>query len=242
MMDKRELRHTLDTHEKIRRAYADDRFPPARGSLGADLRMFAITVLWVCGIERPPPGGRWKRVGEILHLDDRRFWWTIKQDLPRWEPAGSPMAMGACEAPMIRRAGECGQRSCTSFRVTDPATGTWHYAAFCRRHEDYSQEVHRAEQVRMKAGGIPDPVPNAGGLLPCYFNWTWADAYTTASLGTWNPPRVGICADDWPVMARVVAMEPPKLVMHTGGVQAGGGPDPQDERLPPSLRLVRDDS
>lgn len=232
-MDGHELKRTLAVHETIARAYADERFPPCRGGLGADLRMFTITSLWVLGIERPPPGERWNRICQILHLEGRRFWWTIEQDVPRWEPPQNPAVMGACEAPMIRRPGECGQRSCTSFRVTDPTDGTWRMAAFCRRHWDYSREVHRAEMARVKGGGLPEPVPNTGGLLPCYLNWKWLDAYRTARPG-WKPPAVGICADDWPVMAKVTTMEPPKLSV----IEGEAAPLPSGEHSAPSLRLV----
>ena len=233
-MNGHELKRTLEVHEIIARVYADGRFPAGRGRLGADLRMFTVTTLWVLGIEQVP--NPWQRVCGILHLNARQFWWTIEQDVPRYEPPQNPAVMGACEAPMIRRAGECGQRSWTSFRVTDPSDGTWRSAAFCRRHENHAHEMRRAEMARVKAGGIPEPVPNAGGLLPCYFSWAWPDAYTTASPG-WKPPQAGIRADDWPVMAKVAALEPPTLSLIAGdgevaSLPSGGQPAP-------SLRLVR---
>ena len=140
-----------------------------------------------------------------------------------------------CEGPMIRRSGLCGKRSSTRFRVTDPATGQWRMAGVCSRHDVFGRELRIAEKALRQAGGIPEPLPNTGGLLPCYLNWKWPEMYAQASPG-WKPPRVGICADDWPVMARVTEMEPPALALLEGGGEAVGGDSlPLD---PPSLRLV----
>src|ERR1035441_2822961 len=89
-MDGHELRRTLAVHGRIARAYKDDRFPAGYRGAG-DLRMFAITVMWVAGIERTLPAAArevWPRVYEILGLNDWRFWRIIEQDVPRYEPPG----------------------------------------------------------------------------------------------------------------------------------------------------------
>lgn len=228
----RDLQRVLAVHGRIARAYKDDRFPADRSLY--DVRQFAITTLWVVGIECHPEV--WPRVCEIMHLSDWGFWEAIRRDAPRWEPPEGWPQFRACEAPMVRRGGQCGKRGTTSFRVTNPADGTWHIASFCSRHEDYSREVAAMETAQRKAGGIPEPLPNCGGLLPCYFDWDWPDAYATAKPG-WEPPRVGICADDWPVMAKVAAMEPPTLSVLEGGGEAA--PLPSGSQATPSLRLIK---
>lgn len=237
-MDGHELRRTLDVHNLIARAYRDDRFPARRGSLGADVRMFAITTMWVVGIERAPKGERWKRVCEILHLNDYRFWETIRADLPRYEP-DDKFGDGTCEAPMIRREGLCGKRGGTAFRVTNPSDGRWRIASFCTRHEEQARQVHQTEMRRQNAGTLPEPLPNAGGLLPCYIRFRWPDLYAKADPG-WKPPAIGIRADDWPVTAKVAQLEAPRLQVVVSGIAVGQEPLP-DESTPPTLRIVHDD-
>ncbi|HEX3960916.1 MAG TPA: hypothetical protein VHZ03_30575 [Trebonia sp.] len=238
-MDGRELRRRLDVHEKIARVYADDRFPKSFKS--PDVRTFTITVLWVVGIERPAPDDTWKRVYDILHLDDFGFWQTIAQDAPRYEPPREAQYSRQCEAPMIRRDGLCEKYASNTTRVTNPADGTWRVAAFCTRHDEQCRQVRNAERARHQAGGIPEPDPNTGGLMPCYFSWDWPESYATAcqrasSILEWKPPKLGIRADDWPVMAKVAAMEPPKLSVLEGDRAAGEAiPRPSGA---PSLRLV----
>lgn len=230
----RDIRRIVAVHDHIARIYADDRFPPKRGSLGVDLRLLALTMTWVVSVEKPAKV--WKRVYEVAHLDERRFRWTIEQDVPRYEPPSGRSVMGECEAPMIRRAGECGKRGSTSFRVTDLRDGTWRMASFCARHWQYGEDAHATDRARVAAGGIPEPMPNAGGLMPCYISWpSWPDAYAWAAPSRWTPPRAGIRADDWPTMAKVIASEPPRLAVLDGGGQAAGG---APLFTPPSLRLV----
>lgn len=228
-MDGPELKRALKVHDLMARIYADDRFPPRRGSLGGDLRQFALATAWVLGAERVPRGEIWSRVAEIMHFDGwRRFWWTIEQDCPRYEP---PPLAAECEALMIRRDGMCGQRASSHVAVTNPADGTWRHVGYCRRHEADADAVRDAERRRRKAGGIPGPVPNAGGLLPCYLRWNWPYAYRQAR-SDWEAPALGICADDWPVLAKVAELEPPKLRLLSGDGEAG-------QFDAPSLKLVR---
>jgi hypothetical protein len=233
-MDGHELRRTLAVHEMIARAYSDDRFPSPRFSMGCDVRMLTVTILWVVGIERKPKGERWTRVCEVLGLSNFKFWETIRADLPRYEPPGWKMQGGECEAPMIRREGLCGQHTVQAFRVTDPVDGKWRVAGFCRRHDSYGNEVHVAERARIKAG-IPVPQPNMGGLLPCYVGWNWPENYARADP-TWKPPGIGICADDWPVLAKVAEMAPPTLSLLAG--ERDGEAVPRLSGVP-SLRVVR---
>jgi hypothetical protein len=242
-VDGRELKRTLAVHAQIARAYADDRFPARRLSLGADLRQFAIAAIWVTGVERPPSEEHWDRVCEIMHLDNYRFWQTIRQDVPRFEPE-SLHSGGGCEVPMIRREGTCGRPPAWGFRVTNPADGTWRMASYCSRHGEQARLARNAEMRRQKAGGIPEPVPNAGGLLPCYFRWRWPENYAIALPG-WKPPALGIRADDWPAMAWAAEKEPPlpRLRVIIDGEALDSEPAPPIPRGEngPALRLVRDD-
>jgi hypothetical protein len=231
----RDLRNLLDTHEVIRRVYNDDRFPPPRGGV-RDLRQFTITTLWVAGIERPPSGA-WQSIAELMHLDCWEVWRISAEDARRYAPDDDYDRR--CPAPMVRRGGPCGRRGTYAFRVTDPTDGTWRIEGFCSRHGGYAQEVRAAELARSRAGGIPEPLPNRGGLLPCYVNADWPDLYAQACPG-WAPPRVGIRADDWPVMAKIAEFEPPTLKVLAGGVAAGEMPPlPAGESSAPTLKLIR---
>lgn len=225
-----ELNRTLDVHQRIARVMADKRFPER----GPNVRLLTVTVIWVAGIEKPPPGQRWARVRQILNLRPYGLADIISADAPRWEPEPGD-GTETCEAPMIRREGLCGQRvsAWPQARVTNPADGTWRMARFCRRHEDYAYRADRADLARVEAGGIPEPVPNTGGLMPCYLTMRdWNGFYAQARSG-WTPPSYGICADDWPVLAKVTAMEPPKLRALDGGSEHADG-----DWSAPSLRLV----
>ncbi|MET9189568.1 hypothetical protein ABZX63_30540 [Streptomyces tendae] len=89
----------------------------------------------------------------------------------------------------------CGADSHHKVLEKDPRTGwvTAHW--FCKRHKDHADRV--AEQVREQNEKAPEPVPNAGGLLPCYFRADWEKVYQHYRP-RWEPPKYGICADDWP--------------------------------------------
>ncbi|MTE20293.1 hypothetical protein F0L17_14480 [Streptomyces sp. TRM43335] len=91
--------------------------------------------------------------------------------------------------------GVCGAGSHHRVLEKDPRTGwvTAHW--FCKRHKDHAERV--AEQVRAQNETAPEPIPNRGGLLPCYFNADWERVYRHYRPG-WEPPVYGLCADDWP--------------------------------------------
>jgi hypothetical protein len=91
--------------------------------------------------------------------------------------------------------GVCGANSYHCVEEKDPRTGwvTAHW--FCKRHTDHSKRV--AEQVREQNETAPEPVPNTGGLLPCYFKADWEKVYRYYRPH-WVPPKYGLCADDWP--------------------------------------------
>lgn len=76
----------------------------------------------------------------------------------------------------------------------DPRTG-WHIDHyFCARHRDQYERVKAQLDAAPEA---PEPVPNTGGLLGCYFLADWARMYTEVRPG-WAAPGYGLCADDWP--------------------------------------------
>lgn len=91
--------------------------------------------------------------------------------------------------------GVCGAASHHRVLEKDPRTGwiTAHW--FCKRHKEHADRV--AEQVREQNEQAPEPIPNRGGLLPCYFKADWAKVYAHYRKG-WTAPSYGLCADDWP--------------------------------------------
>lgn len=92
--------------------------------------------------------------------------------------------------------GVCGANSYRCVEEKDPRTG-WVIAHwFCKRHTGHADRV--AEQVREQNAAAPEPVPNTGGLLPCYFEADWEKVYRHHAGKFWEPPKYGICADDWP--------------------------------------------
>jgi hypothetical protein len=98
--------------------------------------------------------------------------------------------------------GVCGASSYHRVLEKDPRTGwvTAHW--FCKRHKDHAECV--TEQVREQNEQAPEPIPNTGGLLPCYFKADWEKVYRHYRP-RWEPPRYGLAADDW---AAVPAPQP----------------------------------
>ncbi|SET51097.1 hypothetical protein [Nonomuraea wenchangensis] len=236
-MNGEDLRYLLKVREDISRAMNDTRFPnPNRW--GGDLRMFVVTAIWVLGVERAPRGARIKRTCEVMGLDNFRFWELIRSDLPRYEPDPEPYDAG-CVAELPRAKRLCGRSPMVGFQVTNPVDGTWQMARFCSRHRQEADAANAAEKRRRDAG-LPVPLPNRGGLLPCYLPWDWEKNYRKAD-GSWAPPKVGIRADDWPVLARVEAARPvpPVLSVVLGGLEL---PTPSleeaDDAVPAPLHLI----
>ena len=91
--------------------------------------------------------------------------------------------------------GVCGAGSHYQILEKHPVTGWVTARWFCKRHKEHADRV--AEQVRAQNEQAPEPVPNTGGLLPCYFNADWATVYQHYRP-RWTVPSYGIAADDWP--------------------------------------------
>lgn len=232
-----DLRYLMKVRADVSRAMADSRFPPPN-RFGGDLRMFVVTAVWVLGVERVPRGSRIQRVCEVMHLDSFRFWELVRSDLPRYEPE-SLHGDGGCRGWLPRARRRCGKGATTAFRVTSPVDGTWELAGYCSAHRGEAEAAQAAERRRRQAG-LPEPLPNRGGLLPCYLPWDWEKNYRKAS-GSWEPPAVGIRADDWPTLAKVAkatAPAPPKLTVMAGGREADGPTIGEADDSGPALRLV----
>lgn len=226
MSGRRDLRRVIRVHDRIAGVYADTRFDWASG--GHELRALLVSMIWL-------------KFGELLsgeqlrdrlislfptHTQTDPLWEIrsiIRKDCPRFEPPDPNSAWHAvlCEAPMIRREGPCGQRASEAFRLTDPVTGHWRMAGGCSRHREWGRELHRLELERYRAGVLPEPIPNRGGLAPTHFRASWPDLYAWADPN-WTPPKVGIVAADWPVLAQVQAHARPDFTAIPGGAQTTG--------------------
>ncbi|MEU3656463.1 hypothetical protein AB0E67_27380 [Streptomyces sp. NPDC032161] len=155
------------------------------------------------------------RLADLLYADRPRY------DLPRpsWE--------ALCAAPMIRREGLCGQPARGHDYEVDQETGWKTPVYFCRRHEPWGRQVH---QQRVLEPG-PEPIPNAGGLVPSYFAGSdlkaWARLYKEAAVWKhdrlWEPPKAyGLCADDWPVPGHDPVPQKARLRLVLGGGDLDG--------------------
>jgi hypothetical protein len=235
----------LRLHTNLARVMADNRFEDGRRK-GPELRQLVIAYTWA-RFEIPGPdddqvGKLHDRILVLAGLAARLrpsigFRELIRADAPRFEPPGPRFGGSSwgCPSLMTRgpRAGEsCGKRPSLSFRVTDPATGEWEDRGWCTRHRVDADQEWAAERGRV-AAGVPTPLPNVGGLLPCYIRASnWPDLYESASIG-WTPPEIGIVADDWPVLAKVHEHAPPQLKVLDGDSETD-----DDVVAVPRLRLV----
>jgi hypothetical protein len=114
--------------------------------------------------------------------------------------------------------GVCGAHSHHRVLEKDPRTGwvTAHW--FCKRHKDHADRV--TEQVRAQNEQAPEPIPNTGGLLPCYFKADWAKVYERYRPG-WTAPAYGLCADDWPAVDNLMV----RPARHSRLRVIGGSPE-----------------
>lgn len=219
----------------VERIYRDAR-------MGRKTREIALLLAWL--VSRDPNrfgAGAWHRAEAILgtrqygrHTQSVAAL-LVADDLPRYEidrqtPAWTDQR---CAAPMIRRAGLCGQEARDHSYTADPKTGWLTPMWYCRRHEAFGR------QLDGRLTSAPEPIPNHGGLLPTYFrladgvdgwvkNYRWAahqaDPFRTT---VWEPPRHGIVAADWPRPGEkplVEEVDPPPL--HLAAVDGEALPAP----------------
>ncbi|WP_432130673.1 hypothetical protein [Streptomyces tendae] len=196
--------------------------------MGRETREIALMLAWLIG--RDPnrfDAGVWVRAEAILGF--RKYGrhtqsvaaLLVADDLPRYEMdrAAPEWLDQTCDAPMIRRAGLCGQPAVDNSYTVDLTTGWRTPVWFCRRHAEFGRDRNLA----LAETGAPEPIPNRGGLLPCYFsrksgpngwvqNYKWAAHTADPWLREeWMPPKHGVYADEWPTPGKESEPHPPRL-------------------------------
>ncbi|MGW0844320.1 hypothetical protein ACWD26_30105 [Streptomyces sp. NPDC002787] len=149
-----------------------------------------------------PAVSLWDRTREVLNADNRQMLETIAEDVPRYEHDWHASPSG-CQAPMVRANRLCGRSTSIGFPEFDPVTGWMTNWGFCSRPRcrEYMRPIReRAEGSKNRA---PEPIPNAGGMLPLFFAWNWETKYRRAMelikhRSSWTPPSYGLSADEWP--------------------------------------------
>jgi hypothetical protein len=223
------VKESLRLAAALERLWADDRFD------GPQRRTRTFINTWL--ITRYSIPDHDEAFKETLRRtgDDRQYgWWSlVRGDAPCYR-AKEANRYG-CIIPKTRgiNAGKPCGKSGTTFRVTDPATGEWRMETYCRTlHADAGRIMYARERSLVN---VPEPKPNHGGLLPCYIKANnWPDLYVWAN-STWKPPYVGICADDWPVMAKVATAPLTKVTLSA----LEGGRESAPSGASPTLRLVK---
>lgn len=155
----------------------------------------------------------------------------VRQDLPRYERPGHRWGDDRldrlCRGPRMRPHPDgpddfrnamnlCGAPA--QDKVVEKQIGTgWHVNHwFCNRHRDHLVRIR--DQVKEQNALAPEPIPNRGGLMPCYFDSDWAKVYRWA-IGHegWEPPSYGVRADDWPVPGQEPVPQRARLRLVIGG-------------------------
>lgn len=194
----------------VARVYQDQRMTPEARELILLLAWLAVRdpnrydsdgnlINWrkrACAILDKDFPSRQSRLADLLYADR-----------PRYEDVRDGWEQRTCAAPMIRRAGLCGQHGVEHDYTVDQATG-WRTAVwYCRRHEGWGRNL-RAQRL---ANPGPEPIPNAGGLVTSYLMTegegqaeSWGRLYKEAAVWHydrhWEPSKsYGVVADDWPV-------------------------------------------
>ncbi|WP_371523251.1 hypothetical protein [Kitasatospora sp. NBC_01300] len=105
----------------------------------------------------------------------------------------------------------CGSEAGDHVIEKHPETG-WHQVHWhCTRHRGELERARRRLAEPNKRA--PEPIPNQGGLMPCYydFNSGWATVYRHVLGQQWQPPVYGMRADDWPLPGRQPVPQRPRL-------------------------------
>ena len=111
----------------------------------------------------------------------------------------------------------CGAHATIRVKERDMVTGWETVHWFCARHKDRAREVRAQLEAR---GEAPEPVPNAGGLLPRYFGGDWAKIYAKhceKAHQSWKSPYYGVDADEWPVPGKTLIPKRPRLAIVASG-------------------------
>jgi hypothetical protein len=221
------VKDSLTLTDKLTKLWADDRFTEAT-------RVRDFINAWLITRYDLPHDEAFKET--LRRLGDRgHAWWgTVRDDAPRFDGMLGASKFRRCPVPKTRGpyAGEpCGRSFARQTRVTNPATGEWTYQGWCRQHEQHWRTMAARERTLTN---VPEPLPNRGGLLPCYIPASnWPDVYVWA-MSHWKPPYVGICADDWPVMAKAAKAPLTKVALSA----LDGGRESAPSGAAPVLRLV----
>jgi len=166
-------------------------------------------------------GGR-ERLAKLIRDDAPRY------VPPQYQPNGWDNLLRICSAPRLRPfrsrpwpgataqdvaeqakrdaedlrniKGICGGTASECAVEKLPGTGWHRLHYFCAAHLDHLTRVR--QQVAAQNELAPQPIPNAGGLLPSYFDADWVKVYRHYRGDRWEPPVYGIRADDWPIPGR----------------------------------------
>ncbi|NHI19916.1 hypothetical protein H9L10_03630 [Phycicoccus endophyticus] len=229
----RTVKSRLDFFDRLDALRSDERFTNGHSTLA--VRNF-IETYWWCRWHSDSHDEAWERLctpGVLARAYGRgqtrdkvsvqiAISRVYSDDAPRWEPETLDSWAGGCEHTLAagpRKGDRCGRHASISGRINHP-DGTWRIGQWCSTHRGEHASAW-AESRRLAALDLPQPTPNRGGLLPVYIRANnWPDLYAAHSPG-WAPPAVGINADDWPGMERVIAHaepERPALRLIPGGV------------------------
>lgn len=107
----------------------------------------------------------------------------------------------------------CGANATIRVAEHDMVTGWVTSRWFCRRHEGRAAEVRAQLAAR---GEPPEPIPNAGGLLPRYFAADFATLYAQHCEKVhrrWSEPYCGVDADQWPTPGKTMIPRRPRLAL-----------------------------
>jgi hypothetical protein len=222
------VRRALALTAKLERLWADERFDDARRT-----REF-INAWLITRYSAADHDAAFKETLRRIGADRPYGWYGIvSDDAPRYDGLKGNKHR-RCPVPKTRgpRAGQpCGGSPAHQTRVTDEKTGEWTLQGWCRQHESHWRTMSARERTLTN---VPEPLPNRGGLLPCYIRANnWPDVYVWA-MSSWKPPYVGICADDWPVMAKVAKAPLTKVALSA----LDGGREAAPTGASPALRLV----
>lgn len=175
--------------------------------LGSDVRDLALCLAWLIAKDPQRGNGKsvWERATEIFGLRSDKTSnaaHMLATDLPLYSP---PMPSGmTCAAPMVRREGLCGRRPLSHTWALDETTNGRVPVPYCEidRHRAWADEQTALYREAQKTA--PEPIPNRGGLLPCFLTLNeegWVQNYRWAAQAArvrWQPPSYGIRRDQWP--------------------------------------------
>lgn len=158
---------------------------------------------------------------------------VLKADIRRYDADEDPDSGAArywsiaCSAPMIRRAGTCGQHATVRVDVADHDTGRRKFIGACSRPEHRTWLKKVAHRNDLAGTPPPTPAANTGGVLARHFPevawqklWSWLDP-------KWTPPP-----EDAP-------WRRPTLSLYLGDAdRPTGDVDPTPEPSRPTLAVV----